>query len=229
MNMRGFWSEVVAYFEKEIGENIRGYDAIMMKWKLTICHKIVAFSVVYDNVKRMNENESYNLNVFQRAEYETHLRIEEGLRNQELDTNPKGKNQIGSSSVNMVKRDGAKNSNNNKNKRKFKSGDDKLANKKGTITCWKCKKTGHMKKDCCSRKGNNGAGSNGSKDPEKQQAIHVCKDLRWFQVCKLIEDRSFVKMGNIATEPIKGIGRVLLTFTSGKALCLDNLLYIPGI
>nr|GEY06566.1 zinc finger, CCHC-type [Tanacetum cinerariifolium] len=65
--------------------------------------------------------------------------------------------------------DGAKNSNNNKNKRKFKSGDDKFANKKGTVTCWKCKKTGHMKKDCRSRKGNDDAGSNGSKDPEKQQ------------------------------------------------------------
>nr|GFC91451.1 zinc finger, CCHC-type [Tanacetum cinerariifolium] len=58
---------------------------------------------------------------------------------------------------------------------------------------------------------------------------HVCKDLRWFQVCKSIEDGSFVKMGNIATEPIKGIGRVLLTFTSGKTLCLDNVLYVPGI
>nr|GFA03528.1 putative zinc finger, CCHC-type [Tanacetum cinerariifolium] len=29
--------------------------------------------------------------------------------------------------------------------------------------------TGHMKKDCRSHKGNDGAGSNGSKDPEKQQ------------------------------------------------------------
>ncbi|GJX49302.1 zinc finger, CCHC-type containing protein [Tanacetum coccineum] len=46
---------------------------------------------------------------------------------------------------------------------------------------------------------------------------------------KSIEDGSFVKMGNVATEPIKGIGRVLLTFTSGKTLCLDNVLYVPGI
>nr|GEW27018.1 hypothetical protein [Tanacetum cinerariifolium] len=195
----------------------------------------------------------------------SHLRIKEGLRNQKLDNNPKGKNQIGSSSVNMVERDGAKNSKNNKNKRKFKSGDDKFANKKGTMTCWKCKKTGHMKKDCCSRKGNDGTGSNGSKDPENQQGYnsdfmqnfvnvlhyvsvisdafyvqddkvawwvdsgatsHVCKDLRWFQVCKSIEDGSFVKMGNVATEPINGIGRVLLTFTSGKTLCLDNVLAV---
>ncbi|GJW06288.1 hypothetical protein Tco_1568711 [Tanacetum coccineum] len=35
-----------------------------------------------------------------------------------------------------------------------------------------------------------------------------CKDLHWFQVCKSIEDGSFEKMGNVATEPIKGIGRV---------------------
>nr|GEW26019.1 zinc finger, CCHC-type [Tanacetum cinerariifolium] len=80
-----------------------------------------------------------------------------------------GKNQIRSSSDNMVEGDEAKNFNNNKNKRKFKSGDDKFANKKGTMTCWKCKKTIHMKKDCLSRKGNDGVGSNGSKDPEKQQ------------------------------------------------------------
>ncbi|GJW50441.1 zinc finger, CCHC-type containing protein [Tanacetum coccineum] len=191
-----------------------------------------------------------------------------GLRNHELDNIPKGKNQIGSSSVNMVEGDGAKNSNNNKNKRKFKSGDDKFSNKKATVTCWKCNKPGHMKKDCRSRKGNHGAGSNGSKDPEKQQGYnydfmqnfynvlhyvsiisdafyvqddevawwvdsgatsHVCKDLRWSQVCKSIEDGSFVKMGNVATEPIKGIGRVLLTFTFGKTLYLDNVLYVPGI
>ncbi|GKF61666.1 zinc finger, CCHC-type containing protein [Tanacetum coccineum] len=69
----------------------------------------------------------------------------------------------------MVEGDGDKNSNNIKNKRKFKSGDDKFANKKATMTCWKCNKTGHMKKDCCSRKGNGVAGLNGSKDPEKQQ------------------------------------------------------------
>nr|GEY55295.1 zinc finger, CCHC-type [Tanacetum cinerariifolium] len=85
------------------------------------------------------------------ASSKNHLRIEEGLRNQELDNNPNGKNQIGSSSVNMVEGDGAKNSKNNKNnknKRKFNSGGDKSANKKSTLVCWKCNKPGHMKKDC---------------------------------------------------------------------------------
>ncbi|KAL4572873.1 hypothetical protein LXL04_019661 [Taraxacum kok-saghyz] len=37
----------------------------------------------------------------------SHLRIEESLRTQELDINPKGKNQIGSSSVNMVEGEGS--------------------------------------------------------------------------------------------------------------------------
>nr|GEX37789.1 hypothetical protein [Tanacetum cinerariifolium] len=111
-------------------------------------------------------------------------------------------NLIGSSSVNMVEGDGAKNSKNNKNnknKRKFNGGGDNSANKKSTLVCWKCNKPDHMKKDCRSRKGNDGA------------------------------DGSCVKMGNVATEPIKGIRRVLLTFTSGKTLCLDNVLYVPGI
>ncbi|GJR66240.1 zinc finger, CCHC-type containing protein [Tanacetum coccineum] len=101
----------------------------------------------------------------------SHLRIEEGLRNKELDNNPKGKNQIGSSSINMVEGDGAKNSTNNKKKRKFKNGNDKFANKKATVSCWKCKKTGHMKKDCRSRKGIDGTGSNGSKNPEKMMKL----------------------------------------------------------
>nr|GEY97257.1 hypothetical protein [Tanacetum cinerariifolium] len=106
------------------------------------------------------------------VQLDSYLRIKEGLRNRELDNNPKGNNQIGSSFVNMVERDGAINSNNNKNKRKFKNGDDKFSIKKGTITCWKCKNSGHMKKDCRSRKGNDGAGSNGSKDPKKQQGYN---------------------------------------------------------
>nr|GEZ45207.1 zinc finger, CCHC-type [Tanacetum cinerariifolium] len=157
---------------------------------------------------------------------------------------------------------------NNKNKRKFNGGGDKSANKKSTLVCWKCNKPGHMKNDCRSRKSNDGAGSKGSNDPEKQQGYnsdfiqnfdnvlhyvsvisdafyvqdddvawwvdlgatcHVCKDLRWFQVCKSIEDGSCVKMGNVAIEPIKGMGCILLTFTSGKTLCLDNVLHVPGI
>ncbi|GJV43721.1 hypothetical protein Tco_1428257 [Tanacetum coccineum] len=91
------------------------------------------------------------------GQYTQHnLMMDEAISVAELDNNPKGKNQIRSSSVNMVEGDGVKNSKNNKNKRKFKSGDDKFANKKGTMTCWKCNKPGHMKKDCHSRKDKDG-------------------------------------------------------------------------
>nr|GEV20582.1 zinc finger, CCHC-type [Tanacetum cinerariifolium] len=102
-----------------------------------------------------------------------------------------GKNQIGSSSVNMVEGDEAKNSNNNKNKRKFKSGNDKFANKKGTVTCWKCEKTGHMKKNCRSRKGNDGAGSNGM--------MKLLGGLIWVQ--QVMFERIFVGFKFYVIEP----------------------------
>ncbi|KAE8661133.1 hypothetical protein F3Y22_tig00116939pilonHSYRG00341 [Hibiscus syriacus] len=100
----------------------------------------------------------------------SHLRIEESLKTQELDNNPEGKNQIGSSSVNMVEADGSKNSSKSKNKRKYTGGDDKSSNKKSKMVCWKCGKPGHFNKDCRVPKVNKDAGPSGSKDPGKQQA-----------------------------------------------------------
>ncbi|GJT04268.1 zinc finger, CCHC-type containing protein [Tanacetum coccineum] len=44
-----------------------------------------------------------------------------------------------------------------------------------------------------------------------------------------IEDGSMLKMGNVATEPIKGLGSVNLVFTSGNSLLLNNVVYVPGI
>nr|KAJ0219327.1 hypothetical protein LSAT_V11C300123560 [Lactuca sativa] len=162
----------------------------------------------------------------------SHLRIKESIRTQEIDNNPKGKNQVGSSSVNMVEGESSKNPKKSNGKRKFKGEDDKFSNKKAKLVCWNCNKLGHFKKDFRLRKVNkDGAGPSGSKDPEKQQGAtsHVCKDLYWFKDFQPIEDGSIVKMGNVATEPINDIGSVLLTFTSGKFLCLNNVLYVPGI
>ncbi|XP_074337413.1 uncharacterized protein LOC141674601 [Apium graveolens] len=53
---------------------------------------------------------------------------------------------------------------------------------------------------------------------------HVCKDLRWFEDFQPIEDGSILKMGNVATEPIKGLRNVKLFFTSGKYVLLNNVL-----
>nr|KAJ0218557.1 hypothetical protein LSAT_V11C300134720 [Lactuca sativa] len=57
---------------------------------------------------------------------------------------------------------------------------------------------------------------------------HVCKDLYWFNEFQLIKDGSVVKTGSVATKPIKGLGSILLTFTYGKCLSLNNVLYGPG-
>nr|KAJ0203629.1 hypothetical protein LSAT_V11C500229240 [Lactuca sativa] len=212
--------------------------------------------------KDFKHNLKHNKEELTLTQLGSHLRIEESLRTQELDNNPKGKNQVGSSSVNMVDGEGSKNQKKSNGKRKFKGKDDKSSNKKAKVVCWNCNKLGHFKKYCHLHKVNkDGTGPSGSKDPEKQQGqnsvfmqnfnyiqnyismisetfyvqddnvawwvdsgatSHVCKDLYWFKDFLSIDDGSVVKMGNVATEPIKGIGSVLLTFTSGKVLLNIN-------
>ncbi|GJQ90606.1 hypothetical protein Tco_0001745 [Tanacetum coccineum] len=75
LNLKGFWfwSEVLACFENEMGEKIRRYDVVALKWKQSLRPKIAKFSVVYERVKQRDENWSSDLVVFQNAlaEYET--------------------------------------------------------------------------------------------------------------------------------------------------------------
>ncbi|GJZ54901.1 zinc finger, CCHC-type containing protein [Tanacetum coccineum] len=88
----------------------------------------------------------------------SHLRIEESLRAQDNDK-PKGNNVAGPSVVNMVEHNNSSRYNDNKGKRKHH---DTRANpnKKPKVTCWKCGKPGHLKKDC--KGGNVGNRANGS-------------------------------------------------------------------
>nr|GEY61929.1 zinc finger, CCHC-type [Tanacetum cinerariifolium] len=78
----------------------------------------------------------------------SHFRIEESLRIKE-NGKGKGKEIVGSSSVNMIE-DGKNKSNNknNKEKKRKNNGNNDRSNKKYKVTCWKCGKTGHYKKDC---------------------------------------------------------------------------------
>nr|KAJ0207190.1 hypothetical protein LSAT_V11C500269530 [Lactuca sativa] len=155
--------------------------------------------------KDFKHNLKHNKEELNLTQLGSHLRIEESLRTQELDNNPKVKNQVRSSSVNMVDGEGSKNQKKSNGKRKFKGKDDKSSNKKAKVD------------DNVAWWVDSGATS------------HVCKDLYWFKDFQLSDDGSVVKMENVATKPNKGIGSVLLTFTSGKCLYLNNVLYVPGI
>ncbi|GJY27993.1 zinc finger, CCHC-type containing protein [Tanacetum coccineum] len=106
----------------------------------------------------------------------SHLRIKESLRAQDNDK-PKGNNVDGPSVVNMIEHNNSSRYNDNKGKRKHH---DTRANpnKKPKVTCWKCGKPGHLKKDCkasnvCNRA--NGSSTkeseDGSSNPLKGQNI----------------------------------------------------------
>ncbi|GKF50951.1 zinc finger, CCHC-type containing protein, partial [Tanacetum coccineum] len=99
------------------------------------------------------------------VELGSHMRIEESLRAQDNDK-PKGNNVVGPSVVNMVKHNNSFWYNDNKGKRKHH--DTKAdPNKKPKVTCWKCGKPGHLKKDYkASNVGNkaNRSGTKGSVD-----------------------------------------------------------------
>ncbi|KAJ9566188.1 hypothetical protein OSB04_002154 [Centaurea solstitialis] len=202
------------------------------------------------------------------VELGSHFQIEQFIRDMEK-VSVGGTKTMTGSSVNMMEE--GESSKAGKGKRKFHGSNNKGPNKKPKVTCWKCGKPGHFKKDCRSGKGGgkvkNEAGPSGSKDPGKQSGMfvvpadhsvenyyvsmisesfyvqdddiswwvdsgatcHVCKNLQWFKDFKPIEDGSLLKMGNVATEPIKGLGSVNLVFTSGNSLLLCNVLYVPRI
>ncbi|GJU99679.1 zinc finger, CCHC-type containing protein [Tanacetum coccineum] len=96
------------------------------------------------------------------VEFGSHMHIEESLKVQDSDK-LKSNNIVGPSVFNMVEYNNSIRYNDNKGKRKHK--DTKSdPNKKSKVTCWKCGKLGHLKKDCKGGKvGNkaNGSGTNG--------------------------------------------------------------------
>ncbi|GJT97064.1 zinc finger, CCHC-type containing protein [Tanacetum coccineum] len=100
------------------------------------------------------------------VELGSHLRIEESLRMQDSDK-PKGNNVVGPSVVNIVEHNNSSRYNDNKGKCKHHDNTKADPNKKSKVTCWKCGKPGHMKKDCKGGKvGNkaNGSSTNGLVD-----------------------------------------------------------------
>ncbi|GKC49707.1 zinc finger, CCHC-type containing protein [Tanacetum coccineum] len=110
----------------------------------------------------------------------SHLRIEKSPRAQDSDK-PKGNNVAGHLVVNMVKHNNSSRYNDNKGKRKHH--DTKVdPNKKPKVTCWKCEKHGHLKRDC--KASNVGNKANGSMDDDVMHKM----ELKW-QLCELMVKR----------------------------------------
>ncbi|GJX49741.1 zinc finger, CCHC-type containing protein [Tanacetum coccineum] len=80
--------------------------------------------------------------------YRIPWRINIWLRMHQNSDKPKGNNVVGPSIVNMVKHNNSSTYNDNKGKRKHHDNTRANPNKKAKPTCWKCGKTGHIKRDC---------------------------------------------------------------------------------
>ncbi|GJR78682.1 zinc finger, CCHC-type containing protein [Tanacetum coccineum] len=115
--------------------------------------------------------------------------------------------------------------NDNKGKRKHHNNTKSDPNKKSKVTCWKCGKPRHMKKDCKGEKvGNkaNGLGTNGA-------TVHVCKDRCWFKTYESLNDGSILHIGNKSAALVHGRSCVDLKFSSGKIVLSFNVLHVPNI
>ncbi|GJV50765.1 zinc finger, CCHC-type containing protein [Tanacetum coccineum] len=168
------------------------------------------------------------------VELGSHLRIKESLRMHDSDK-LKGNNVAGPSEHNNSSR-----YNDNKGKRKHHDNTKADPKKKSKVTCWKCGKPGHLKKDCKGGKvGNkaNGSGTNAYFVQDDDVAwwvdsgatIHVCKDRCWFNTYESLNDGSILHMGNESTALVHGRGCVDLKFSSGKIILLFNILHVPNI
>ncbi|KAL0420966.1 UNVERIFIED_CONTAM: Retrovirus-related Pol polyprotein from transposon TNT 1-94 [Sesamum latifolium] len=102
----------------------------------------------------------------------SHLRIEESLRAR--NDKPKGKDVAGSSSVNMVEDRRATKTMTGKGKRKVHDNKNDGSNKKSKLTCWKCGKSGHFKRDCV-------LDDDVAWWIDSGATTHACKDRGWFK------------------------------------------------
>ncbi|GJZ74668.1 zinc finger, CCHC-type containing protein, partial [Tanacetum coccineum] len=143
------------------------------------------------------------------------------LRVQDSD-NPKGNNVVGPSVVNMMEHNNSTSYNDNKGKCKHHDNTRADPDKKANPTCWKCGKTGHIKRDC---KGDDGV----AWWVDSGATVHVCKDRCWFKAYKSLNDGYILHIENESTALVHGRGCVDLRFSSGKIVSLFNILHVPNI
>ncbi|GJR40176.1 hypothetical protein Tco_1215860 [Tanacetum coccineum] len=117
----------------------------------------------------------------------------------------KGNNVAGPSVVHMMEHNNSIRYNDNKGKRKHQ--DTKADhNKKSKVTCWKCEKPVHLKKDC--------------KGGKFGVTVYVCKDRCWLKTYESLNDGSILHMGNESTTLVHRRGCVDLRFSSRKIVSL---------
>ncbi|GKC49964.1 zinc finger, CCHC-type containing protein [Tanacetum coccineum] len=112
--------------------------------------EVIQVSCIIDKLPPFWKDFKYNLKHLKEeltlVELDSHLRIEESLKVQDSNK-PKGNNVVGPSVVNMVDHNNSSRYNDNKGKCKHHDNTRADPNKKAKPTCWKCGKTGHIKRD----------------------------------------------------------------------------------
>ncbi|GKC02087.1 zinc finger, CCHC-type containing protein [Tanacetum coccineum] len=155
---------------KHMASNFSKLDKVervdFRRWQKKMHFLLSSMSVVYVLTKPILEDGGNDATMEQIRKMANHLRIEESLGMQDSDK-PKGNNVASPSVVNMVEHNNSSRYSDNKGKCKHHDNTKADPNKKSKVTCCKCGKSGHLKKDCKGRKvGNkaNGSGTNGLVD-----------------------------------------------------------------
>ncbi|GKE27640.1 zinc finger, CCHC-type containing protein [Tanacetum coccineum] len=136
------------------------------------------------------------------VELGSHLHIKESLGMQDSDK-PKCNTVVDPSVVNMVEHNNSSRYINNKGKCKHHDKTRADPNKKAKLTCWKCGKTGHIKRDCKSvslgnkanRSGTKGSVDGSSNSLKRQNMFN--KSLQVYYVT-YVSEAYFVQDDNVA-------------------------------
>ncbi|GKA38512.1 ribonuclease H-like domain-containing protein [Tanacetum coccineum] len=162
------------------------------------------------------------------VELGSHLRIKESLKVQDSDK-PKDNNVAGPLVVNRVEHNNSSWCNDNKGKDKHHDNTRADPNKKAKPTCWKCVKTGHIKRDYkVVNVGNktNCSGKKGSVDGSSNSLKGYNMFNKSLQSYESLNDGSILHMGNESTTLVHGRGCVDLRTESRV---LGTVVRIPDL
>nr|GEY68194.1 zinc finger, CCHC-type [Tanacetum cinerariifolium] len=172
----------------------------------------------WDNDDYVCRDSKHTLKYFEEltlVELGNHLRIEESLMVQDTDK-PKSNCVADPSIVNMVEHNNSSWYNDNKGKRKYHDNIRVDPNKKSKVTCWRCGKSGHLKKELQRWKSWQQSQAQMDDDVawwvDSGATVHVCKDRCWSKTFESLNDGSILHMGNESTSLMHERGYVDLRF-----------------